>query len=238
MHSKKRFVKVSHLYNDNAHVQRRMARLLISYIKNHHQDSFDKILEIGCGTGILTDLISRELSYNELHLCDLDEFLMFKGKYKFLKGDIEEINLQDRYDLIISNAVFQWLRDVRGLILRLRANLTDGGFFAFTTFGQLNLREVKETTSVGLDYYSVDWYKMQLSQYFKILYAGEEVLQLYFHSPVHVLKHMKYTGVNSIRKMTWTKNHLNNFIASYEKYKTEKGYLLTYHPLYFILKKI
>ena len=55
-----RFAKNLDSYNDNAKVQKRMAEKLITMVKNKAPQ---KILEIGCGTGFLTELINKNLKF-------------------------------------------------------------------------------------------------------------------------------------------------------------------------------
>ena len=56
----KRFAKNLENYNENAKIQKRMAERLLAFVKNR---SPKKILEIGCGTGFLTKLISENILF-------------------------------------------------------------------------------------------------------------------------------------------------------------------------------
>ncbi|MCA1926995.1 MAG: malonyl-ACP O-methyltransferase BioC [Calditerrivibrio sp.] len=237
MYSKDRFLKIANFYNENAHIQRRMAVNIVNALKKNNFISYDKILEIGCGTGLLTDIIHREIHYNELHLNDINNFLKIAIPHKFILGDIEQIDLTDRYDLIVSNAVFQWIDNFEKLIGKLHSSLVDGGTLAFTTFGPLNLIEIRDITKIGLKYYSYDYYKRILSNKFKIVFSDEKVYNIGFPSPLTILKHIKYTGVNRVKKVHWNKKNMNEFCEAYEKFKNHMGYVLTYNPFYFILSK-
>ena len=63
-----RFAKNLENYNENAKIQKRMAERLLTFIKNR---SPKNILEIGCGTGFLTKLVSENLSYESFKLQEL-----------------------------------------------------------------------------------------------------------------------------------------------------------------------
>ena len=69
--------------------------------------------------------------------------------------------------------------------------------------------------------------------------AEEEHTTLTFSSPKDVLQHLKQTGVTGIRRETWTKGQLIDFIADYARlFTTPDGQVtLTYHPIYIILKR-
>ena len=56
---KKRFKKGLKTYNKNAVVQKKMAENLIKLIDENTE--VDSILEIGCGTGVLTDKIIKKI---------------------------------------------------------------------------------------------------------------------------------------------------------------------------------
>ena len=69
---KKHFEKSMNSYNKNAVVQNLMAsKMIIELIKI--SDSFDNILELGSGTGLLTEKIAKNLSFNRCYANDLVE---------------------------------------------------------------------------------------------------------------------------------------------------------------------
>ena len=231
------FYKVAPFYEQNALVQKLMADNLIDFVKSHLGDSFNKIFEIGCGTGLLTRIVQEKLKYQDLILNDLKNFVFTNKEYHFIKGDIEDIEISEKFDLILSNATFQWVKKLDQLFDKLSYSLYERGFLAFTTFGKDNLKEIKSITGVGLDYIDIDSYLSLLEKRFNIIMYKEEIVQLYFENPANILKHIKFTGVNSIKKVQWTKRDYFNFCKDYDEFKTEKGYLLTYNPFYFIVVK-
>lgn len=235
--TKNNFYKIAPCYEDNAIVQKKMAKELISSLKSNVGSEFSNIFEIGCGTGLLTRFIQKELIYHHLYLNDLHNFVSIVGSYNFIEGDIEEIDIHDKFDLIISNATFQWVKNLNLLLIKLANLLKKDGILAFTTFGEKNLKEIRAITGVGLNYTSMnDWIEI-LKENFEIKYQNEQEVFLYFDTPKDVLKHIKFTGVNSIKKTYWTKGDYFKFCNEYKEFKTENGYLLTYHPFYFIVCK-
>ena len=106
---KQRFSKNLNTYQENALIQKNMAEKLIQLLPER---KFDNILELGCGTGFLTKLASEKINYKSYTAIDIvQECKPFIKKLdkniEFLNADIETLNLTQKYDLIISNAVFQ-----------------------------------------------------------------------------------------------------------------------------------
>lgn len=56
----KRFAKNLNTYNDNAKIQKIMAEKLVSL---SDRKDYDSILEIGCGTGLLTEKVLKKLYF-------------------------------------------------------------------------------------------------------------------------------------------------------------------------------
>lgn len=231
---KKRFAKSIKTYDKNAFVQKGMAEKLKTMLIPKY---YGKILEIGCGTGFLTRIVSKDLDFKTYIANDLVKDCKsyineINPKIEFISGDIKEVlnNSNQTYDLIISNAALQWVRDYEDFFNILLKKLNPSGILLFSTFGKKNFIEIYETMGISLDYPSKEELKNVFRDYtFKI---EEDLEVLSFNSALDVLKHIKYTGVNCLSTHTWTKADLKNFE---EKYK--KPSVLTYNPLYVYVQK-
>lgn len=230
---KKRFAKNLCSYNEHATIQKLMAEKLLSYLSEKH---FDNILEIGCGTGFLTELVQQKISFNTYVANDIvpecGSFIKkINPKIEFVCSDIESSvnNGTQTYDLIISNATFQWIEDIEGFINLLITKLSKGGVLLFSTFGVENFKEITETSGKTLKYYSLS----QLDSMLKGIehYMEEELHVLTFNNPKEVLKHISLTGVNAIEAESWTKSDLKRFEDTYNA-----GCSLTYNPIYVLIK--
>lgn len=231
---KKRFAKSIKTYDENAFVQKGMAEKLKAKLS---AKCYKKILEIGCGTGFLTKIISKDLDFETYIANDLVEDCKnyineINPKIEFVSGDIKEVlnNSNQTFDLIISNAALQWVSDYEEFFNILLKKLNPAGVLLFSAFGKKNFVEIYETMGVSLDYPS----KEELENIFKdyTCKIEEELEVLSFNSPLEVLKHIKYTGVNCLNTLTWTKSNLKNFEEKYKKPAT-----LTYNPLYVYVQK-
>ncbi len=228
---KKRFKKSLKTYNDNAIIQKQTAEKLISLLP---RKEYNSILEVGCATGILTEKIKQNLIFNEFSANDLVEdsqkyIEQIVPSSHFISGDIEEIQLDKKYDLIISNACLQWCSNITGTIEKLKSALNPNGVLALSVFGDKNLAEIKNIFGIENKMYSMQ----DLSCFENII---EDTHKLYFDTPVDVLKHLKLTGVNAIKEAKLTKSKLKEFEIHYKEQYFENGKVyLTYNPVYIVL---
>lgn len=241
---KERFEKNLSTYADNAVVQKHMASELMASLMTNCTENFDKILEIGCGTGTLTKELISQLNFKELFVNDIVKNSLSSeiqsAKINKLYGDCEQIQFPQNLDLIISNATFQWMQDLAALLNKAHACLNEGGILAFSTFEEWNLYQISSLTQKTLDYYSKSDLEEILKQNFKIISSHSQTMEIEFDSAQEVLKHLKLTGVNSLSSSAWTKSDLQNFSQKYQHlFRNEKGKLvLTYKPVWFICGRI
>ena len=191
-----RFNKSVKTYNETAIIQKEMAKKLTDKTISFCGNSFDKVFEFGAGTGFLSQNIVNQIKFNEYYANDIIEESEYCIKNiintaKFLSGDIEKIDITEKFDLVVSNAVVQWVHDLDELLNKIRTNLSDGGYFAFTTFGEQNYHEIRETTGVSLDYLKTETLKEKCNAKFEIVSFEENVQTLFFDTPLEVLKHIK-----------------------------------------------
>lgn len=234
---KQQFSKNLTNYEENAVVQMIMAEKLVNLLP---KKEYKNILEIGCGTGFLTKLLNKNIKFDTYTTIDIvgeckDYIQSINPNIDFIKGDIEKTKLTKKYDLIISNAVFQWITDFKEFINTLNTSLNDNGILAYTTFGKENFIEIRKVGKVSLDYFSKLEIKELLSNY-SIEHIEEETIIKNFENIKNMLMHMKKTGVNSLSEKTWSIKEVNAFIKHYKELYND-NVSLTYNPIYVIAKK-
>ena len=227
-------------YDENATVQKFLAEILAAETTKL-SNSYGKILELGCGTGLLTKEIVKKIHFESYTANDLSE----KSKkyldkilknYTFIKGNASKIQAGRTYNLIISNAMFQWFSNPEPIFENYAKILNSDGILAFTTFSPENFPELNAITGLSLDYKSNDELKKILQKSYKILKIETFKQVLEFSTPLQLLYHLKNTGVNSLGDKKWDFSDVKNFCRKYQE-KFSKT-TLTYTPILVIAQKL
>jgi malonyl-CoA O-methyltransferase len=135
-------------YHQQADLQRQGAQQLLALMTaDAVQLPQGTILEIGCGTGFITQGLIQSFSQHPLKITDLSvEMLNFcrsrllipavqPGLIQFEQLDGEQLSSAEFYAAIVSGFVFQWFKDPVPSLHRLIAQLQPGGylFLSFPT---------------------------------------------------------------------------------------------------------
>ena len=235
---KQRFSRKLKSYNKNAKVQKQMAEKTINYLS---EAKYDSVLEIGCGTGLLTDFAINKINFEEYIALDIvsecENFIKKLNKeIKFISCDAEDFieNTDKKFDLILSNAAIQWVENLPDFVRKLAGKLNPNGILLFSTFGKENFREINYVLGKTLSYYSSAELNEILKEYAPKI--DEEVRVMAFKTPKDVLKHIQDTGVNAISNEVWTKRDLINFETEYNAFCMNHP-TLTYNPIYILINK-
>lgn len=227
---KKNFEKSIKSYDENAEVQKRMAQKLVSLLP---LNQYLNILEIGSYSGVLTSEINKNIKYQSYLALDVVEK---SGEYlekidkniRFINADIEVFETEEKFDLIVSNAALQWCGDFSEVIKKLNGFLKPDGMLAISIFSDENLKEIKTVFGVSLKYPSQQDILQLFSSDSNIL---EEKIQLKFNTPIKAMRHLKNTGVNSLRTSCLTVSQMRKNLKRLEE---EFENTLTYTPMYII----
>ncbi|EHU1048663.1 malonyl-ACP O-methyltransferase BioC [Campylobacter jejuni] len=216
-------------YEKHAKVQDFMGLKLCEILKNLRISHFEKVFEFGCGRGELSKKLQNFITFDEYLKNDI---LDFKENSNILIFDMNEISKQDlskeKFDLIVSNATLQWL-DLKQIIPSLRDMLNQNGILLLSTFAKQNLKEIKQSTGFGLNYFSLNELEQIFKIYFNEVKITQELVELSFDNALDVFRHLKLSGVNSLGFYPLNKGFLKEFE---EKFQNK----LTYHPVFILCK--
>jgi malonyl-CoA O-methyltransferase len=135
------------IYDSVALVQAEVAARLAARIEGAPR----RILEIGCGTGLLSAHLARRFPGAEMVLTDIAPAMLAQAqarlgdgaKYLVMDGQRPDPAL-GHFDLIASSLAFQWFDDLPGALTRLGALLAPGGVLHFATLGSKSFAEWRQ----------------------------------------------------------------------------------------------
>lgn len=130
------FSKHASDYASNSAAQQEIAKLLLKEIPQNRTPQ--TILEIGCGTGYLTQCLADLYPNTHITATDISSAMLQEAKrnwpnnqippkWQILDGQTLQ-NLTGHYDIIISNMCIQWLEDINTAYKKWQQHLTPHGY--------------------------------------------------------------------------------------------------------------
>lgn len=235
---KDRFSANFKTYDENAIAQKIIIENLTKIIP---YQAYGNVLEIGSGSGLL----SKKLDYLNAKKLFLNDLCEETKKYSNIKnlpheyiiGDIEKIDFSEKFDLIVSSSVFQWINDLDKLFEKIASILNNHGKLIFSTFTVGNCQEIASIFNTSLDYKTEEDIKNILIKNFSIQTSKTANIPIFFQDVKSILTHIKMTGANAISGSKLTKTQLEQAYQQYEQFRTEQGLPLTYVASYFSVEK-
>ncbi len=148
----RRFAAASDRYDSASPIQRESAAALAALLTERDWPPAPRILEIGCGTGHLTQALYPHFPGAFWIASDIAPAMAARLRDRWpsdsvppslLAMDGETPALSGAFDLILGNLVVQWFLDPAESLARLAGFLAPGGCLAFATLGRETLREWK-----------------------------------------------------------------------------------------------
>lgn len=236
-----RFSRSSSTYDKEATMQQRIASHLWALWQTHMKEAItpDHIIEIGYGTGTFTQLYTKKLSPVTLQLWDLvppRSTTELPGQKICCDAETAIMHQHDdSVDAIVSTSAIQWFNSISGFLRQSLRALRPGGVLVASTFGSQTFRELAQAGMPTLPYMSIDSMRAIIPDGFEILDIHEGIITKMFDSPMDVLKHMKATGVNALRRNA--PHTLTRALITQYPMSNDNRASLTYNPIYLILKK-
>jgi malonyl-CoA O-methyltransferase len=235
-------------YDAAARVQKELAVRLLQCLEEVPDTAFRRVLEIGCCTGVLTEMLCDHKPVQTLFVNDLvaefEEVVLKRISRRnslsisSLFGDIETLALPSEISLVLSGATFQWLADLPAFFVRLGRELTSGSYLAFSLFGPGTLQEFSQLISVGLGYRSDEEICSLLEKDFVLEKQRSFQEQLFFPSVREILSHVRATGVGGVSEYRWSREALARFEGRYrEKFEGPEGLPVSYSCSCFVVRR-
>lgn len=205
------FSKAAVLYDRYADHHRIIARRLIDLAPP--DAAAESILEIGCGTGILTEKLLERFPDSFVTALDISPDMVNRCSSKFhhsrrisfLVTDAEKYcGNGNRYELVVSSCSLQWIHDRRRFTERIYAMLPDGGSCLMAIPVRGMLRELEESCFFGagkvmrqLDLDTEEeWINRFENRGMNIRLSSAENVACAYSHPIEVLKSIRGIGAS------------------------------------------
>jgi len=223
------FSKCAGLYDRYASVQKKAALEILGQMQDY---SFNKVLEIGCGTGNYTRLLRDKFKKARITALDISGKMVEVAKHKLKDKDIEFIVadgesaefVQGSFDLITSNACFQWFQDLDSALEKYKKILNKNGLISFSIFGPLSFWELNvslksvlgDTLIAANNFIDKAKIKKILHRSFQDVTIKEIIYEESFRRLLELLNKIKYTGVRGDgAKVYLSKRHIKRLEEAY-----------------------
>ncbi len=128
-----RFAAAAQSYHNESNVQRAVAEKVAASIPA--REEIESILEIGCGTGFLTELLSRRFPGALIDAVDIArpmidlarERIGECGRIRWHVADARQFRPDKDFPLIISSSALHWMTPISETVKRLAGMLEPGG---------------------------------------------------------------------------------------------------------------
>lgn len=254
------FARAAATYDDAAVLQREVADRLLARLDYINLRPL-RILDLGCGTGYLTRLLSRRYPSAQIVALDLAlpmvqaarrhttarlpfGFGRRLSRCRYANADAEALPLSDTsFDLVVSNLTLQWC-DPDRVFRECRRVLRPGGLFLFTTFGPDTLKELRTAwRAVDSRVHVHDFIDMHdlgdalVRARFADPVMDMELLMLTYAKVAGLLRDLKAIGAHNAaagrRQALTGKGRFAHFEQAYEVFRHSDGRLPASHEVIF-----
>ncbi len=200
----KNFSRCARFYDRYSAVQNKNAHELIERLNG---SQFARILDIGCGTGNYTSLLRER--FHDSHVTAIDvspEMLEVAaqklGRYgiDFIAADGETFRTPQTFDLITSNACFQWFDNLKTALENCAASLRENGTILFSTFGPATYEELAACLGHVSSSAFLDDRRLveAMARSFENVRVHEQVSKETYGTLRQLLDTIKYTGTRGL----------------------------------------
>lgn len=154
-------LKMQHQWNGNIYhnISSPQFSSGIDLIKHIKLGDIHTVIDIGCGSGKLTNEISRLIPEAKILAIDISSSMIEKAKQnlsnniEFICEDFLHLNITEKVDLIFSNKVFHWILDQEALFYKIYKILKPSGQLIVSFGAEGSMPKFREACyQVGLDF--------------------------------------------------------------------------------------
>lgn len=230
---KQAFSQAALTYDGVTQLQRTVGKALLRDIDNRCIS--DNVLDLGCGTGFLTQELLALLPCKQIIALDLALPMVQAAKVKlkaidnviYMCADAEQIPIAEHaVDHVFSNLMLQWCVDIKAVFMDVRRVLKPGGQLVFSIFGPQTLQELKQAWGAVDNYSHVNYFygMYELKDFlqqsgFNILKCQNQLYTVEYESVLALMRELKDIGAHNVNisrnKQLTTQRQMQQMISAY-----------------------
>lgn len=241
------FNRASLTYDEYSYPQQMIGCKFIHLIRQYLSEC-ESIIDLGCGSGIVTEQLAQALKYKQFYAIDIADQLINRAKKRltsypveYFQDDFENLSFKNNlFSLIFSNMALQWSPTLYTTLQYIREFMPSNGLLAFTiplagTFSEL-------VSASRNHFYSLETIQLYLMNAgYEPLHCDKQSLTIAFDSWIKALRSIKATGANYLfkrkNKSLSGKGLLSGNGSAHHGQHLTKIKSLSYHVGYFIARK-
>ncbi len=247
-------------YDRHANIQRFSAHELMTRVRADVARA-SSILEIGCGTGYLTQQLRSANPTAYLIALDMDFSLVTWARQRLGQEDSKvawlvmdgETIAKGSFDMIISNATFHWFTTPGSTLATYFHCLKSGGLLVFSSMGPKTFKELAASLLHAAQTLSMApapeiqaqgfldreaWAGLLIQAGFQQVQMSHELVTVNFPSAWKFLKDLQAIGATNPQPKLFSPRLLKALIASYEDVFFRNGQLpATYEIIWAVAQK-
>ena len=231
------FSRAAPSYDSVARLQRGVGEELLHQLSELAPTPGQRLLDLGSGTGYLTERLAQRLAPEQILGLDLAEgMLQFSRRERapgpiWLCADAEQLPLADAsIDLVFANLSFQWCEQLPKALMEVQRVLRPGGQLVFSTLGPHTLWELKSAWQAVDGYVHVNRFLPQHNVHQVLATVGLEALSwrreervLHYQRLAELTRELKALGAHNVNRgqaegLTG-RGKIQALKAAYEKYR-------------------
>lgn len=233
-------------YDTHAKIQRQVAYNLLSFLQNMNKQNFGNVLDIGAGSGFLSEMLERSSKFRKIVSLDISYNFLRTNKNPF-RVNCDALRMpfkKGSFDTVLSSSAIHWIDDFNLLLKEIDHLLNSNGVLAFNVFLKGTFSEMEEVCKITgfgniLNMRNSSYYEnLLISNGFDVEFMSEDRDTVLFDSVRKFLATHKMTGASLKAKKMTGKESYTKFINYYNKLYAIKNLIpVSYNVGYFICKK-
>ncbi len=244
------FASAANSYDELATLQRKVGLKLLQGFSA--KDGCQQLVDIGCGTGFLTQQLMERHFSKQVIAIDIAFSMLQKSKIKlesytnvqYICADAEFIPLNNNsVDMLISNLALQWCQNLTAVLSGFNKILKQDGRLLFSTFGPATLQELKQAWAKVDDYTHVNEFYLAddiddfLQQAgFKDIKISSQIYQPEYSTVIGLMRELKGIGAHNVlsqrNRKTTSKTAMQTMISAYQRKAGQTGVTATYEIIF------